>query len=156
MSVIGISPTDIVKGVKTFKEAATALTSGPEGARQQYRDARETLSSLEEAVADLDQYSPSAAPAACIYSELLERERRFQATLKSYDPKLGRNSQARTWKSMKRKLQYAFDGASKVQKHIINSKPGVDAALFDTMRFVFSFQLPRDYSLINDTESRMK
>jgi hypothetical protein len=53
MSVIGISLTDIVKGVKVLKDAATALKAGPEGARQQFEDAHAAFSPLEQAAADL-------------------------------------------------------------------------------------------------------
>jgi hypothetical protein len=59
MSVVGISPTDIVKGVKILKDAATALKAGPEGARQQFADAHAALSSLEQAAADLTRCTSS-------------------------------------------------------------------------------------------------
>jgi hypothetical protein len=134
MSVIGISPTDIVKGAKALKDAAIALTSGPEGAQQQFQDIHAALSSFEQAVTDLKRSVPSENPTDAVYTDLLERERRFQTSLQAYDRRLGPKSQARSWSTIKRKLQYAFDGEAKVQKHIINSKPGVDAALFHTMR----------------------
>ncbi|KAL1610465.1 hypothetical protein SLS60_002133 [Paraconiothyrium brasiliense] len=133
--VVGISPTDIVKSVKVLKDAATALTSGPEGARQQFQDAHAALSSLESAAADLTlmRSASSKNPPDAIYNDLLERERRFQASLQPYDRRLGLNNGTKPWLAIKRKLQYAFDGASKVQRHIIASKPGVDAAIFRTM-----------------------
>jgi hypothetical protein len=134
MSVIGISPTDIVKGAKALKDAATALTSGQEGAKQQFQDVHAALSSFEQAVTDLKRSAPSENPPDAVYTDLLERERGFQTSLQPYDRRLGPKSQARSWSTIKRKLQYAFDGEAKVQKHIITSKPGVDAALFHTMR----------------------
>ena len=70
MSVIGISPTDIVKGVKVVKDAATALTAGPEGARQQFEDAHSALSSLEQAAADFTKSTSSGNPPDAIYSDL--------------------------------------------------------------------------------------
>jgi hypothetical protein len=137
MSVIGISLTDIVKGVKVSKDAATALKAGPEGARQQFEDAHAALSSLEQAAADLIRSTSSGNPPDAIYSDLLEGIRRFQASLQPYARRLRPNTQAKPWVAIKTKLHYAFDGAPKVQKHIVTSKPAVDAALLHTMRFAF-------------------
>jgi hypothetical protein len=134
MSVVGISPTDIIKGAKALKDAATALTAGQEGAKQQFQDAQAALSSFEQAVTEYKRSASSESPPDAVYNDLLERERRFQGSLQPYDRRLGPKSQARSWSTIKRKLQYAFDGEAKVQKHIITSKPGVDAALFHTIR----------------------
>ncbi|KAI1629603.1 hypothetical protein EDD37DRAFT_617446 [Exophiala viscosa] len=133
MSVIGISPTDIITVVKAFKDAATALTPGPDGARQQFHDAQAALSSLELMVAGLKGSIPPASSAATVYNDLLERERRFQVSLEPYGKRLGPKCGTKSWIAIKRKLQYAFSGAQKVQEHIISTKPGVDAALFHTL-----------------------
>jgi len=86
-----------------------------------------------EVVADLTRSVPSAGPATAVYNNLLERQRRFQVSLRPYGKQLGPSSGTKSWVSIKRKLQYAFGGASKVRDHIVSIKPEVDAALFHTM-----------------------
>ncbi|KAK7181131.1 hypothetical protein PSPO01_12763 [Paraphaeosphaeria sporulosa] len=78
MSVIGISPTDIVKGAKALSDAATALTSGTEGTKQQFQDAQAASSSLDKALTELKRSPPSHDFADASYTTILERECCFQ------------------------------------------------------------------------------
>jgi hypothetical protein len=143
MSVIGISPTDISKGVQVLKKGVTALGSGPSGARQQYREADAASTSLERAIADLSTSVDSTTEATTVYNAVLDRERRLQTTLQPYRATLGRNNSTNGVTAVKRKLQYAFDGASKVREHLSGGAPLIVAALFQTLGCVH-FRTPED------------
>lgn len=133
MSVFGISPTDIVNAGYVVKKTVTALSSGEDGARNQYQKAEATLSSRQRAAADLSSSAPSTHAAVQALNDLSTRDQQLRDSLKSYSTTLGRNDQKTWYRNVNRKLQYAFAGAAQVQEHINISQPGVDAAILHVL-----------------------
>lgn len=136
MSFVGISPTDIVNGAKVIRKASTAFSRGDKGARLQYQSADTALAARLDAVEQLSSRLDPASPAAEVYDDLAERERRCRAFLQRYRAALGGQGQPSS--GLKQKLQYAFHGSSEVQSHVQGLQPIVDAAILHTLRSVFS------------------
>ena len=135
MSVIGISPSDIVNGVAVVNKAFNALRSGDDGAQRHYQDTKRTLAqrtrALEELLACTAGFLPEPRGPAEI---LLEKDVAFQRKISSYENSLGRGAREGKRHGLKGKMKLAFKGEKDIRNHVDSSQPAVDAAIFQGLR----------------------
>lgn len=140
MSVIpiGVSPTDIVNGIKRLREAYRACSDNPNGSQQRYQRTRVAFNRRQQT---LDGWLTLTATSSTISSndvEVFKGASAAQATVRDqldhFDGDLGSGSQTGPWERCKRKLEYAFGGSQDVQVLSGLVQPEIDAAMLSACR----------------------
>ena len=135
MSVIGISPTDIVKTVAVGYKTAKALRSGDDGAQTGYQHAKRAIAYRIRALEDLHAATSTVLPSFEDSTKVpLNEDEAFQRKISSYEEDLGRGAQHGKRHGIKSKIKFAFQGEKEVQNHLDSSRASVDAAIFGNMR----------------------
>ena len=124
--MIGISPTDFVKGGQLMYKAGTAISEGSNGSRAKYQESTNALDARSRAAKELRagghlRSSGSAPSQDALHS--LQDDKFLDAKRRRYESSLGHNA-ATGWRhGMKRKLQYANSGSKQFEYHINATKP---------------------------------
>ncbi len=138
MSVIGISPSDIVGGVRVANKAVDALRTR-NGAQVQYQaikqshdDLHAATKALFEACSSFDV--PSSTELAQSLKHLLEKHEQQEKHTLKYEAALGEGSSPQKRKGIRRKLQWAFQEDKELRDSDARSRLAVDAAILQTLQ----------------------
>ena len=142
MSVVGISPTDIVKGIQFGRKTIRATGEGSAGSRALYRRDIDAIRARVRSLESLTSASEGASSAALdLYVATLNDDRCLQESLSVYDDALGPYAASGRRHGIRRKLQYAFSEATKVQEHNGTSGPKIDAVMLQMMLYVLNLSI---------------
>jgi hypothetical protein len=138
MSVIGISPTDIVGGVRLANKAVSALRKR-DGAEERYQSSAQNHENFYSTIKALhDACDPDASSEAASQHRLLEDILREGQRLKKqslrYEKALGRHATADKWTRVRTKLDWAFRGEIDTHESYTRSRPNVDGAVLGTLK----------------------
>jgi hypothetical protein len=138
MSVIGISPSDIVGAVRIASKAIGALKIET-GAQAQYRVLKQSHDDLNAAVETLSQTCrsldiPSSTALEAPLDHLLEKHAQQEKQMRKYESALGEGSSCKKHKGIHRKLQWAFHEEKELRDSDARSRLAVDAAILQTLQ----------------------
>ncbi|OAP60419.1 hypothetical protein AYL99_05421 [Fonsecaea erecta] len=138
MSVIGISPSDIVGGVRVATKAIGALKSGT-GAQAQYQESKQSHDELHTAAQALSAtFSsldvPSAASLGQSFDQLLKTHQLRQKDMQKYEEALGQGSSSKKTRGIPQKLRWVFHGDKELRESDARNRPAVDAAILRTLQ----------------------
>jgi hypothetical protein len=138
MSVIGISPTDIVGGVRVANKIVGALKRDT-GAQAQYQAAKQSSKELQAAIKTLSAACASfnVASADDLRNNLdhLQKahEQQEQRTSR-YEAALGEESSQKKRHGIQHKLRWAFQEDKDIRDSNARNRLAVDAALLQTLQ----------------------
>ncbi len=138
MSVIGISPSDIVGGLRVAKKAVSALKR-QDGAQDQYQTTKQSHDDLHAAVKALSEAcsssgEPSSTKLQQSLKHLEEKQERDQKNIQKYEAALGETSSPQKREGIGRKLKWAFQDDKQLRESDTRSRPALDAALLQTLQ----------------------
>ena len=134
MSVIGLSPSDIVNGLLAVSQGVQALREG-DGSKERFQDTSRNIQSRIDALQALDDFAISQGAVSFSNSVrdavegVLGQDRKAKAKLDKYDSTLGQQALKRRRRGVPAKLQWAFGGAQDQTERSARSVPGIDAAI---------------------------
>jgi len=165
MSVIGISPSDIVAGGKVVGKAVAALRDG--GARVSFQEANDSLQDritasklIEAHFATSEIQSPRSTALAEAAKQLRTRDQSFKRKQDKFNPTLGPQATRSRPLQVKRALQWAFKGEKDFEEYNNRVGAGVDAAILNSILYaqplisapqkdLLSTDMPRIYLVVN-------
>ena len=143
MSVVGLSPTDIVNGVRVLGKGISALRENG-GSQSTYRTASESLHaqirSLQIVKDFLNQSAPSATPSSTALSDSVrlvqEHYQQISEELRKSDAALGCSASSSKRRGVAKKLGWAFNGDQDFRERIARLTAGLSAITLDTIVYV--------------------
>ncbi len=138
MSVVGISPSDIVGGLRVVNKAISALKR-QDGAQDQYQTVKESHDDLHTAVKVLSEAFAAHDVSGSrelkqTLDHLLKIREREEVDLDRYEGSLGEASPRQKRRGIGRKLQWAFQGEGVLRDSTARSRPIVDAAMLQILQ----------------------
>jgi hypothetical protein len=132
---------DIAKALKLTYDGARALREDKDGARAHFQQATTALAhrtrAVEHLVSDL-QASTTASNQAALdtYAPLLAEDTALQTKIAQFGPSLGRGAKTGLHHGIGRKLKYHFEDDKQIREHYERTRPAVDAAVLQTLRYI--------------------
>jgi hypothetical protein len=138
MSGVGISPSDIIRGLRVAHKAVSALRTN-EGARSHYQHAKQSHDDLKEAVNALAQTCSasgvSSTPALQQTIDHVLKNHKWQETqLQKYECALGEGSPKQKRHGIVWKIRWAFHEDQEVRDFDNKTRPAIDAAILQTLQ----------------------
>ena len=138
MSVVGISPSDIINGFRAVSHGIQALRER-DGSKERFRQTSRNCQSRIDALEALDDYALSLGSGQ--FSDatrhavqgVLGQELVAQAGLDKYSSKLGQQATLGRRRGVPAKLRWAFGGAHEQQERDARSAPGIDATILTSI-----------------------
>ena len=146
MSVVGLSPSDIVNGVRVVGKGISALKENG-GSQSTYRTACESLHAQIGALQNVKDFAnrpaPSATPSSVALSDSIrlqrETNRQINDELCKSDAALGCSASSSKRHGVPKKLGWAFSGDQDFRERIARSAAGLDAITLNTIVYVCMF-----------------
>ena len=140
MSVVGLSPSDIVGAARIVNRGTGALRDAhPESSKQKYRQSRADLNSRINALESLKHLAESSAVNGHSASlrnsaeSTAEAERRHCDGLDKYERDLGQDARDGKRRGVYRKLRYEFGQDGDTHAYEDRSRSGVDAVILNSI-----------------------
>jgi hypothetical protein len=134
MSVIGLSPSDILNSVAAVSQGLNALRER-DGSKERFQQMSKNIRLRIESLEALDEYALSfgagAFQDAARYAvqEVLDQELKAKGELDKYNSKLGQQASVRPERGVSAKLKWAFGGAQDQTERNARSVPAIDATI---------------------------
>jgi hypothetical protein len=138
MSVIGISPSDLVGRVRVANKAVCALKTET-GAQVQYQAIKQSHDDLHTAVKALSEACPlfdvpSSTELGQSLEHLLKKHEQQEKNTLKYEAALGEGSSPKKRKGIRRKLQWAFQEDKELRDCDARNRLAVDATILQTLQ----------------------
>lgn len=146
MSAPGVGAGDIVDGIKFGYKAVGALRENDDGARHHYAQARKALAHrirALEALATVDSDVSTTSTGTDALEPLIAEDVSLQHELSRFESSLGRGAKQGIHRGIIRKLQFNLDEDKTMREHYDRTRPSVDAALFQALKYGLSAQSPK-------------
>lgn len=134
MSVIGLSPSDILNGVSAVSQAFRALKV-KDGSKERFQHTSQNAQLRIGALEALDHFASSLGlgslsdPVRHAVKELLEQDLEAKAELDKYNTSLGQQPPFARRRAIPAKLKWSFSGEQDQTERHIRSVPGIDATI---------------------------
>lgn len=139
MSVIGVSPSDIVGGLRLLNKASSALKS-KNGARDQYQAVKESQQALQAAIKALTvSWSSTTTPVDThlqnAVAELSLQYETQEQQLRKFEAALGQASSPQKRHGIGRKLQWTFEADKDIRESEARLGPAYNATVLHILRY---------------------
>lgn len=143
MSIVGLSPSDIINGVRVIGKGISALKENG-GSQSTYRTASKSLHTQIRALQSVEDFinqsAPSATPSSIALSDSVrlvqENYQQINEELHRSDAALGYSASSSKRRGVAKKLGWAFSGDQDFRERIARLKAGLDAVTLDTIVYV--------------------